>query len=113
MKILVTMLLFASLAAPAAVGAQSEDRGGDDMMRGPDAGARAATHKGAGTVIRVDPAAGKVTIAHGPIPTLKWPAMTMNFVIGNKALLRKLSPGKKIEFEFVQRGSDYVITSAR
>jgi len=61
----------------------------------------------------VDPAGGKVTIAHGPVQTLKWPAMTMAFGVKDKALLGKLSSGKKVEFEFVKQGSDYVITSAK
>ncbi len=62
---------------------------------------------------KVDPAAGTVTIAHGPIPTMKWPAMSMTFTVKDKALLGKLAPEKKVEFEFVQQGSDYVITSAK
>jgi len=71
------------------------------------------THKASGTVTKVDRIASKVTIAHGPVQSLKWPAMTMNFVVKDKALLGKLSSGKNIEFEFVQQGRDYVITSAK
>lgn len=73
----------------------------------------AKTHKGVGTVKKVDPAGGKVTLAHGPIQSLKWPAMTMTFGVKDKALLGKFSQDKKVEFEFVQQGSDYVITSAK
>jgi len=54
-----------------------------------------------------------VTLAHGPVPSLKWPAMTMGFGVKDKALLGKLAPEKKIEFEFVQQGRDYVITSVK
>jgi Cu/Ag efflux protein CusF len=39
--------------------------------------------------------------------------MTMGFAVKDKALLGKLAPEKKIEFEFVQQGSDYVITSVK
>jgi Cu(I)/Ag(I) efflux system protein CusF len=53
-----------------------------------------------------------VTIAHGPVQSLNWPAMTMNFLVKDKALLDRLSSGKKVDFEFVQQGRDYVITSA-
>jgi Cu(I)/Ag(I) efflux system periplasmic protein CusF len=74
---------------------------------------QAQTHKGSGTVTKLDQANGKVTIAHGPVQTLKWPAMTMTFVVKDKALLGKLSSGKKVDFEFVQQGSAYVITSAK
>jgi len=74
---------------------------------------QANAHKASGTVTKVDPVSSKVTIAHGPVQSLKWPPMTMNFVVRDKALLGKLSSGKKVEFEFVQQGSDYVITSAK
>ena len=75
--------------------------------------AQVKVHKGNGKVTKIDSAGGKVTIAHGPVPSMKWPAMTMTFTVKDKALLGKLSPEKKVEFEFVQQGSDYVITSAR
>jgi len=45
-----------------------------------------------------------VTIAHGPVESLKLAATTMNFRVKDKALLDRLSSGKKIEFEFVQQG---------
>lgn len=52
-----------------------------------------------------------MTISHGPVQSLKWPAMTMNFIVKDEALLDRLHAGKKIDFEFVQQGRDYVITS--
>jgi Cu(I)/Ag(I) efflux system periplasmic protein CusF len=68
------------------------------------------SYKASGTVTKVDPAAGRVTIAHGPVQALKWPAMTMTFGVGEKSLLARARPGKKVEFEFARQGSDYVIT---
>jgi Cu/Ag efflux protein CusF len=93
--------------------------GGMDMKgmgmkgNGADKKSEGKTHKGVGTVKKVDPAAGKVTLAHGPIQSLKWPAMTMTFSVKDKAVLGKFSQDKKVEFGFVQQGSDYVITSAK
>ena len=82
-------------------------------MKGMGADKKSEVHKGAGTVKKVDRAGGKVTIAHGPIPTMKWPAMSMTFTVKNKALLGKFSQDKKVEFEFVEQGSNYVITSVK
>ena len=89
--------------------------GGMDMSKDKKADKKSEgkAHKGAGTVKKVDSAGGKVTLAHGPVQSLKWPAMTMIFIVKDKALLGKLSLDKKVEFEFVQQGSDYVITSVR
>ena len=89
--------------------AQSGGMAGMDMEKK----SQAQTHKASGTVTKVDRAAGKVTVAHGPVQSLKWPPMTMNFVVRDKALFDRLSSGKKVEFEFVQQGRDYVITSAK
>jgi Cu(I)/Ag(I) efflux system protein CusF len=61
----------------------------------------------------VDPKAGTVTLAHDPVKSLKWPAMTMGFQVKDKTLLSKLAVDKKVEFEFVQQGKDYVITSVK
>lgn len=93
---------------------RAQGMGGMDMKATQaDKKAQDKVHKGKGTVTKIDSAGGKVTIAHGPIQSLKWPAMTMTFAVRDKALLDKLSPEKKVEFEFVQRGSDYVVTSAK
>ena len=59
------------------------------------------THKGEGTVEAVDLAQGSVTLAHGPIASLKWAAMTMDFRVKDPAVLRTLKPGQRIGFEFV------------
>ena len=91
-----------------------KDKKGMEMKgMGADKKSEATSHKGVGTVKKVDRAGGKVTIAHGPIPTMKWPAMSMTFTVKDKALLGKFSQDKKVEFEFVEQGSNYVITSVK
>src|SRR5437773_12514284 len=99
---------------------RAQGMGGMDM-KGMDMGkdknknkkSEGKVHRGAGTVKKVDPASGKVTIAHGPIPTMNWPAMNMTFTVKDKALLGKFSQDKKVEFEFVEQASNYVITSVK
>jgi len=39
--------------------------------------------------------------------------MNMTFTVKDKSVLGKLSQDKKVEFEFVERGSDYLITSVK
>jgi len=112
MKRLVPVVAALSLAAPALLHAQS-DATRNMNITGAGTKTEVKTHKGVGTVKKIDAAAGRVTLAHGPIPSLKWSAMTMGFAVKDKALLGKLSPEKKIEFEFVQKGRDYVITSVK
>ena len=65
-----------------------------------------------GTVKSVDAAAGKLVIAHDPIPVLKWPAMVMDFRLADKAMADKVKAGDKVKFE-MKAGDQgvYVITA--
>jgi Cu(I)/Ag(I) efflux system protein CusF len=54
--------------------------------------------KGAGTVTAVDSGAGSVTIAHGPMPEVGWPAMTMTFA-ADSALLGGVAEGDRVAFD--------------
>jgi Cu(I)/Ag(I) efflux system protein CusF len=120
MKHLLAISAFATLlivAAPAAIG-QSGMKGMDmkDMdMKGMKSDKKAAgqVHKGTGVVTNVDRADGKVTVKHDPIKSLNWPTMTMAFAVKDKAMLDKLAKDKKVEFEFVQQGQQFVITSIK
>ncbi|MBI5276714.1 MAG: efflux RND transporter periplasmic adaptor subunit [Burkholderiales bacterium] len=69
-------------------------------------------HKAQGTVASVDTQAGTLTLAHSPVPALKWPAMTMEFQAANASLLKDLKPGARVNFEFVERKpGEWVVTS--
>ena len=52
-----------------------------------------------GEVVKVDKAAGKVTLKHGPIKNLDMDGMTMVFRVSDPAMLDKVKAGDKIEFE--------------
>ena len=107
-----SLVLALSVAVPAVSHAQSGGMKDMDMGKKPVAGAQTA-HKATGVVKKVDPKAGTVTLAHDPVKSLNWSAMTMSFGVKDKAFLDKLQPGKKVEVEFVQQGKDYVITSVK
>jgi Cu(I)/Ag(I) efflux system protein CusF len=70
-------------------------------------------HRGVGVVKELNPAKGTVIVAHDAIKSLGWPAMTMGFTIRDKALFNNFAVGRKVEFEFVEEGKDYVITAVR
>ena len=50
-------------------------------------------------VVKVDKAAGKVTLKHGPIKNLDMDSMTMVFRVADPSMLDKVKAGDKIEFE--------------
>jgi Cu(I)/Ag(I) efflux system membrane fusion protein len=69
-------------------------------------------HRGTGKVTGVDNARGTVELEHGPIPSLKWPPMTMEFAAGKKSELERLKVGDTVQFELRGKpgpGGDYVI----
>lgn len=51
-----------------------------------------------GIVKKIDKAAGKVTVAHGPLTNLNMPAMTMAFRVKEAVWLDKLKQDGKIRF---------------
>ncbi len=51
-----------------------------------------------GVVKKIDKAAGKVTLAHGPLSNLNMPAMTMSFRVKETAWLEQMQNGSKIRF---------------
>lgn len=59
----------------------------------------APLHRGTGKITGVEAARGQVEIAHGPMPTLKWPAMTMGFAIPDPRQISGLRVGDTVEFE--------------
>ncbi|MEO6147747.1 MAG: copper-binding protein [Sulfuriferula sp.] len=61
-----------------------------------------ASHQGSGKVVSIDREKLKVKLEHGPIASLNWPGMTMDFAVTRAALLDKLQPGMQIIFTLVQ-----------
>jgi Cu(I)/Ag(I) efflux system periplasmic protein CusF len=64
-----------------------------------------------GKVKKLDAAAGKITIAHGPLENLGMPAMTMAFAVKDKAMLKGVKPGDKVNFVAADVGGTLSITS--
>lgn len=52
-----------------------------------------------GEVTKVDEAAGKVTVKHGPIAKLDMEPMTMVFRVAQPDMLKTVKPGDKIKFD--------------
>lgn len=73
----------------------------------------ATTHKGIGVVKDINAADGVVTLAHEPIKSLNWPAMTMGFKLKDKSLMDKIKPGDNVEFTLVQMGKEYLISGVK
>jgi membrane fusion protein, copper/silver efflux system len=69
-------------------------------------------HAGHGKVTEIDPRQGRVTLSHGPIPSMKWPEMTMGFRVEPPSQLAGIGIGDEVDFELRgdASGGDYTIT---
>jgi Cu/Ag efflux protein CusF len=70
----------------------------------------AATALTQGEVRKVDKAAGKLTLRHGPIPNLEMPNMTMVFRVKDPAMLDRVKVGDKVSFAADKIGGQYTVT---
>lgn len=117
MKLAAISLSITFAFAAASVSAQSTaPRGGHEHGAPPpccETGTPAKGYKASGVVKKTDAAKSTVTLSHGPVKDLNWPAMTMAFKVKDKALLDKLTADRKVDFTFVQQGKDYVITAVQ
>ena len=88
------------------------NRGGDDafVIFGAKASGKVG-HKAEGRLDAIDPKANTVMVSHGPVPSLNWPSMTMEFTLANDGLVKDIKPGTPIALEFVERKpGEWVIT---
>lgn len=100
------------LSATAALAQQKMMDGMKDVPMGKPAAGQ-TVHMAKGKVTKVDAAASVVTLAHEPVKSLNWPAMTMGFKVKDKMMLDKLTVGKTVDFEFAQADKGYVISNVK
>lgn len=91
----------------------TQDMGHQGMKMAAPADAAVMTHQATGMVKAVDPVKGSVTLAHGAIKSLNWPAMTMAFPVKEKNLLDKLVVGKEVQVELKKEGANYVVVAVK
>ena len=103
------LVVVASLVAAFSVAAHAEDMSGMPMD-GMQAQQQAPAASAAGVIKAIDPAKHTVTLAHGPVPSLQWPPMTMGFAVTD-AQLAGLVVGDNVAFSFRMEGSKATIVS--
>ena len=78
----------------------------------PSAGALAQAAMANGEVKKIDEAAGKITLKHGPIKNLDMneDGMTMVFRVQDPSMLKQVKVGDKVQFEAERATADITIT---
>lgn len=107
MKRIASVLAALFVVAAAPVLAQQAGHAGHHAAAAPG---KAAHDFVSGEVKKVDKAAGKITLKHGPIPSLDMPAMTMVYRTKNPSALEKLKAGDAVRFKAEKIEGSYTIT---
>jgi len=108
MKYLHLIMLFAAANASSAFA--HHESGGQHSAQAQAPAASPKTGKGTGLIQQIDRDKGVITIKHGPLQGLNMPAMTMLFLVNDKAMLSSLQPLQKADFELTYDGTNYMIT---
>lgn len=64
-----------------------------------------------GEILRIDKLAGKLTLKHGPIPSIDMPPMTMEYRVKDPAMLKTMKAGDRVKFSAEIKGGEYVVTA--
>ncbi|AOJ72131.1 MULTISPECIES: copper-binding protein [Burkholderia] len=96
-NVLATIAIGCALAVPAAAQAAGE-MSGMDMQGGAQRAGAANAGMSHGEIKKIDAAAGRLTIKHGPLENLGMDAMTMVFKVKDPAMLSQVKTGDKIDF---------------
>lgn len=102
--------------SPAAMAADSQHEPMDRMSMGrqgmpaEEQGEIAPEAEASGTIEAIDTGGGILTITHGPVPALKWPPMTRNF-LATPEQMKELQVGEEVRFEFRAQGLENRILS--
>jgi Cu(I)/Ag(I) efflux system protein CusF len=111
MKRLPTTLAVVGLAAALAVPALAA---GEVAKKGmPMATSEAKTGHATGVVTAVDHEAKTITIQHGAIAGVGWPAMTVTFKANPPALTKAVKPGDKVAFDIRVQGDSNEVVALR
>lgn len=106
---LITLLMIASTGTAFA----HHEAGGKPSGQAQAPAASQKSGKGTGLIQQIDREKGIVTIKHGPLQGIKVPAMTMSYLVKDKAMLADLWSPQRVDFELTYDGKQYLITQIK
>lgn len=66
-----------------------------------------------GTVTAINASAGTISINHGAIAAINWPAMEMQFTAEDPSILQDLAVGDRVQFELKSAAESTIVTAVR
>jgi len=109
--IISTSLLFAALVNSGIAMAAEPGRAMNHSEMSGMSATSAKAHKAHGVVNKVDMQHNTINLTHGPIKSLGWSGMTMDFAVKDAAIMKQVKAGQKVDFEVVNEGpGKYFVT---
>ena len=109
--IISTSLLFAALVNSGIAMAAEPGKAMNHSEMSGMSSAPAKAHKANGVVNKVDMQHSTINLTHGPIKSLGWSGMTMDFSVKDAAIMKHVKAGQKVDFEVVSEGpGKYFVT---
>ena len=116
MKMIIWAAMAVGAASLAACDAGDESVQGNQataVQAGPEAAAagekNGQVHSTTGDITEIS--GDRVTISHGPVESIGWPAMAMEFQAPSGDMLEGLNVGDPVAFQFREAEGQYVLTS--
>lgn len=100
--------ILVAAGAAFALGACGQQKPSETQANAPAAATQ--TYSGSGRITAI--VADQVSIKHGPIAGIGWPAMTMTFTAPS-GVAQDATVGEQVDFSFRKNGSAYLLTSLR
>jgi Cu(I)/Ag(I) efflux system protein CusF len=99
-----------SATAPASSATPTPEAAAPEAAQPADTALPSTVASATGRVDRIDPVAGSITIAHGPVESLGWPAMTMAFK-ATPEQIAAVKAGDDVTFVFDTAGNEATLVS--
>ncbi|KAF6672795.1 MULTISPECIES: cation efflux system protein CusF [Erwiniaceae] len=104
-------VLLGTFSVMISAGLHAETHHHGDMNAASDASTQQIIY-GNGVVKDIDIKSKKITISHGAIPAVGWPAMTMRFTFVNADdTINALKTGNHVDFSFIKQGNIALLKS--
>lgn len=105
-----TLTIAALVAVSIGLSGCEQKAGAPNAEASSAASSAAKSGKATGMVTAIDAAAGTITLDHGAIPAVGWPAMTMGFS-ARPDLLAGITVGDKVDFDVTVNANGGQVTA--
>jgi Cu(I)/Ag(I) efflux system protein CusF len=111
MKKVIKLLMVLAAAATIPLASHAAERANSTKETVDNAQKSSTLPMADGEIMKIDKAAGKMTIKHGPLANLSMPGMTMVFRVNDAGMLDQVKTGDKVKFSVEKLNGVLTVTA--